>query len=197
MIDETLAKVIMLFVRIRNRIYRYFYFSNFEKKHITYGIVGGKFQITSISHEEFIIGVQKRMVKFAKNYDQGTFISSVLTEALNGCNFVIFSPADDDNKYVQFWTGEHLLKFNFYANKPNRLKKYYYSIIGLLSESGFVDDNTPDYRGFKNYKVKKGLDYISVDANFKKDIELAVKFTNTVFKEIYKIKDKKLLVKIE
>jgi len=177
-------------------IRRYLYFKNFEKKHITFGFVDGKLQITSTSHDDFINAVQKKINKL-KNDDRKEFIRLALTEALDGCNFIIFSPIGEDNKYVQFWTGEHKLAYNFYANKTNHLRKFYYSITGLLSESGFVHQDTPDYRGFKVYKVDKNKEYISVDANFKKDIDLAVDFSETVYKQIYKSKSGKLIAKVE
>jgi len=47
------------------------------------------------------------------------------------------------------------------------------------------------------YKVDKGKDYISVDANFRKDMEKASQFTEAVFKNIYKIGSHKLIAKVE
>ena len=78
-----------------------------------------------------------------------------------------------------------------------KLKKYYLTIIGLLSEMGFVNDTTPDYRGFNVFKIDKGTDYIFVDANFKKAIGVATEFTSIVFKQIYKTGNKKIIAKVE
>ncbi|MBF0208950.1 MAG: hypothetical protein HQK53_18980 [Oligoflexia bacterium] len=191
-----LLKILYFSLSVFWAVKRYLYFKNFEKKHITFGFVDGKLQITSTSHEDFIMAVQKR-INGIKTTDRKDFIKTALTEALEGCNFIIFSPINDENKYVQFWTGDHKLAYNFYANKTNHLRKFYYSITGLLSESGFVNEDIPDYRGFKVYKVEKTKGYTSVDANFKKDIDLAVEFTETIYKQIYKSKSSKLIAKVE
>lgn len=180
-----------------SKIHRYLYFGNFRKKHITYGFVNGKFQITSVDHSDFILNIQKKINKLAKNNDRKEFIKLALSEALTGCNFIIFSVIGESNKYIQFWTGEHQLKCNFYANDVNKLKNCYLSIIGLLSEIGFVNDTIPEYRGHMFFKIDKGTDYISVDANFRKDLDLAVDFIDIIFKQIYKTKGNKLVAKVE
>lgn len=178
------------------RARRFFWESNFTKKHLTFGIVDGKLQITSTEHEDFIQAIQKRINKLTQK-EQGKFVKLALRESLEGCNFIIFSPIGDDNKFIQFWTAENKLKFNFYANKTKGLKKYYLPIVGLLSESGFVNDEIENYRGSMVYKIDKGKDYISVDANFRKDIESASRFIESVFKDIYKIGSHKLIAKVE
>lgn len=195
-IKELLIKIVYFIFKIIAWVRQYLYFKNFEKKHITFGFVDGKLQITSINHEDFIKAVQQKINKL-KTKDRKEFIRLALLEALDGCNFIIFSPNRENNKYVQFWTGEHKLAYNFYANKANKLKRFYYSVVGLLSESGFVHQDTPDYRGFKVYKVDKNKECISVDANFKKDIDLAVEFIETIYKKIYKSKSNKLVAKVE
>jgi len=170
---------------------------NFRKKHITYGFINGKLQITSVDHPDFILNVQKKINKLAKNTDRKEFIELALTEALEGCNFIIFSVIGESNKYIQFWTGENQLKCNFYANDINKLKNCYLSIIGLLSEIGFVNNTIPEYRGRMTFKIDKGKDYISVDANFRKDLDLAVDFIDIIYKQIYKTKGNKLTAKVE
>lgn len=175
----------------------FFYNQNFKKKHFSFSLVQGKLLITSMEHEDFITGVQKKLNKLAKNKSRENFIRLALNEALEGCNFIIFSVPEDDNKFVQFWTGEHKLKYNFYANDVNKLKKYFLTVVGLLSEMGFVNNNVPEYRGKMVYKVDKGSDHISVDANFNHDINLAVEFTEIVYKQIYKAKGHKLIAKVE
>jgi len=180
-----------------SKIHRYLYLGNFRKKHITYGFINGKLQITSVDHPDFILNVQKKINKLAKNTDRKEFIELALTEALEGCNFIIFSVIGESNKYIQFWTGENQLKCNFYANDINKLKNCYLSIIGLLSEIGFVNNTIPEYRGRMTFKIDKGKDYISVDANFRKDLDLAVDFIDIIYKQIYKTKGNKLTAKVE
>lgn len=190
-------KIIRAVATTYYKVKTYLYNSNFDKKHFTFGIIDGKFQITSISHNDFILDTQKKLNKLAGTYDRKKFIRMALSEAINGCNFIIFSDPKDENKFVQFWTGEHKLKYNFYANKANKLKNYFLTVVGLLSEMGFVNNEVPEYRGFMVYKVDKGTDYISVDANFKNDLELAVEFTEIIYKQIYKSKYDKLVAKVE
>ena len=119
-----------------------------------------------------------------------------LIRALDGCNFIIFSVVGESNKFIQFWTGEHELKYNFFANDANRLKNCFLSVIGLLSEMGFVNDSVAEYKGRMTFKIDKGRDYISVDANFRKDLNLATDFVYIVFKQIYKTKGNKLVAKV-
>lgn len=176
---------------------RYFYNGNFVKKHLTFGVGGGKIQIVSTNHEDYIVAVQKKINKLSIKKKRREFIKLALTEALNGCNFIVFSISGDENKFIQFWTGEHQLKYNFYANDVNKLKNHFLSVVGLLSEMGFVNDTVPEYRGHMTFKIDKGTDYISVDANFKKDLELAVEFTEIIYKQIYKTKGSKLVAKVE
>ncbi|MCX6726347.1 MAG: hypothetical protein NTY75_00830 [Candidatus Shapirobacteria bacterium] len=182
--------------KVITQIRNYLYFSNFTKKHYTYSLINGKLQITSTTHDDFVTAVQRKINQLAKTNSRTDFIKLALSESLTGCNFIIFSPAGEDCPYIQFWTGDHQLKFDFYANKTNHQTKYFYPLLGLLSETGFVNRNTPDYRGFKTYKVDKGKDYVSVDANLKKDIDSAATITAAIFKDIYKIKDKRLAAKV-
>ena len=180
-----------------SKIHRYLYFGNFRKKHISYGFIDGKFQITSVDHPDFIQNVQKKINKLANNPDRKEFIKLALIQALDGCNFIIFSVIGESNKYIQFWTGEHQLKYNFYANDVNKLKNCFLSVVGLLSEMEFVNDSVVEYKGRMTFKIGKGKNYLSVDANFRKDLDLAAEFVDTVFKQIYKTKGNKLVAKVE
>jgi len=194
--DDWKSKIIYWIYLTYCKIKRYFWESNFTKKHLSFGIVNGKLQITSSEHEDFINSVQKKINKINQK-NLSDFIKLSLEEGLGGCNFIIFSSEKDNGKFVQFWIAEHKLKFNFWANKSNRLKKYYLSIIGLLSESGFVNNDIEKYSGRMVYKLEKEKDHVSVDANFQKDLESASKFTVAVFKDVYKIGPQKLVVKVE
>lgn len=178
------------------KVKRYLYNGNFTKKHISFAMVNGKFQVTSTNHEDFILAIQKKLDKFSLKNDRKKFIKLALTESLEGCNFIIFSVSSEDNKFVQFWTGEHQLKYNFYANDVNKLKNCFLSVVGLLSEMEFVNDSVVEYKGRMTFKIDKGTNYISVDANFRKDLDLASEFVDVVFKQIYKTKDK-LVAKVE
>lgn len=190
------TKFILKTYSIYRGIKEYFYFSNFDKKHVTYGFVNGRFQITYTKHEDFIDSVQKKINSLDKK-NRLDFIKQALASALDGCNFIIFSPEDRENKFVQFWTGEHCLKYNFCAIKTNGLKKYFYSILGLLSEYGYINKKfiTGNGKGF--YEIEKSKDMINVYADFGKNTETTAEFVEEVFKKIYKIGTKKLEVKVE
>lgn len=179
------------------RIKKYLYFKNFEKIHLTFGTSNGKFQITRTNHVDFVATAQKEIDKLAKTKTGEELITEALKISLDGCNFIIFTPEGEDKKFVHFWTGEHQLKFKFIAHDGNKLKNLFLSTIGLLSEMGFVNDSIPDYRGHKVFKIDKGRDYISVDANFKKDIDLATEFTKIIFKQLFKVGRKKLIARVE
>jgi len=191
--DKIIRFVFITYYKTKN----YLHFASFRKKHITFGLVNGKIQITSTDHSDFVAAIRQKIHTHAKNKNRKEFIRLALTEALEGCNFIIFSPTGESYKFIQFWTGDHTLKLDFYANKVNRLKNQFLPIVGLLSEMGFVNNDIPDYRGFKVYKVEKGSDYISVTANFKKDLDSAVEFTELLYKQIYKDKSNKLIAKVE
>lgn len=193
---KAIERLLILIIRCLTNIKTYFYWKNFDKKHLTFGIVDGKFQITSTSHEDFIADTQSKIDTLDQT-DTEKFINLSLLEALNGCNFIIFSLANDKNTFIQFWTENRKLKFDFYANKTNGLKKYYYSILGLLSEFGFASNENEQYKGRLIYKVGKNKDFISITANFRKDINLATRFTDMIFEKIYKIKNKKIAVEVQ
>lgn len=121
------------------KISRYIYFGNFRKKHISFSFVNNKLQIITVDHPQFIRALQNKINKFShtNNFE---LIKFSLTEALHGANFVTISDKNNDNLFIQIWTGEHTLKFDFYANKKNKLTKFYYPLLGLFSEQGFVGE---------------------------------------------------------
>lgn len=189
---KTIFFVYGIYVKIAN----YFYISNFRKQHITFGVIDGKFHIARINHEDFIVQVKKKISKIKKTNSRTKFIKLTLQEALGGCNYIIFTDPENDNNYVQFWTGEHKLKYSFYANEVNQKKDYFLSTIGLLSELGYVNSEVENYRGRMVYKIKKETDTIIVDANFYKDIDLATDFTEKIFSQIFLTKSIKLEVNL-
>lgn len=193
-----IINIILRFVFITyQRIVRFFYNGKFSKKHIAFKLADGKMQITTVDHKDFINSTQKELDKLSINLERIKLIRIALERSVDGCNFIIFSSKNDENKFVQFWTENHQLKYNFYSCKTNKLEKYYLSVLGLLAEKGFVDSSNPEYKGRMTFKVKKREDYISVDANFRKDLNLAVEFTERIFRDIYKIRKNKLVVKVE
>lgn len=189
---KTIFFVYGIYVKIAN----YFYISNFRKQHITFGIIDGKFHIARVNHEDFIVQVKKKIAKIGKTNNRTKFIKLALQEALSGCNYIIFTDPDKIHNYVQFWTGEHTLKYSFFANEYNEHKDYYLSTVGLLSELGYANSKIENFKGRMIYKVKKETGIITIDANFYKDIDLATDFTEKIFSQIFKTKSKKLEVNL-
>ena len=196
MFDEILTKLIRIIFKIRNSLHQYFYYSNFEKKHVTYGFVNGKFQITYTKHEDFIDSVQKKINSLDKK-NRLDFVKQALALALDGCNFIIFSPEGNKNRFVQFWVAEHRLKYNFCYLQANGLKKYYYSILGLLSEYGYVNKKFVTGNGKGFYEVEQDKFMTNIYADFGTNTDTTAEFVEKIFQSIYKIGSKKLEVKVE
>lgn len=195
-IKKIMYKIVFFVLNVYRKITDYLYISNFKKQHITFGIIDGKFHISRINHKDFIIQVKKKIAKIGKTNNRIKFIKLALQESLGGCNYIIFTDPENDNNYVQFWTGEHKLKYSFYADGVNQKKEYFLSTIGLLSEMGYVNSKNEGYRGRMIYKVKKETETTTVDANFYKDISLATDFTEKYFSQIFQTKSKKLEVNL-
>jgi len=175
----------------------FFRYYNFYRRHLTVGIVDGKLQITSLPHENYIVLTQEKLNQLSQTKSREQFIKLALTEAMSGCNYVIFSVAGNDSMFIQFLTGNGKLKFYFYANENNRLGRYFYPILGVLAEFWFVDSENRLYKGRSWYVIQKVKKVISIDASFGKNIDQAVKFSEIIFKKIYKIGTKKIVAKVE
>lgn len=175
------------------KVSRYLYFSNFRKKHISFSFQNNKIQITTIDHPQFIRNLQNKINKFS-HIDNFDLIRFSLAEGLHGANFVTISDKNNDNLFIQVWTGEHTLKFDFYANNKNKLAKFYYPLCGLFSEFGFVGEKNEVYRGWMKYNVRKDKNVINVTTNFYQDIAIASDFIDKLFTNIYKTKEGNLKI---
>lgn len=158
---------------------------NFDKTHMTFSYKDGKFQITTISHEDFVKISQTKINKLLREKDLEKFIQGALVEALDGCNSVIFDKKDDDNIFIQFWTGRKRLEFDFCANKNNRLKKYYYEVLGILADQGIAKEATKN--GY-SYVLIKNKGVLGIQSNMGKDISLATRCVETILIKVYKLK---------
>lgn len=86
------------------------------------------------------------------------------------------------------------MELDFPMLKTNGLKKYKYSVLGLLALSGFADGCFPEPSMLSFfYRNPYYLFYISevegmenIKASFHHHFNLAADFTQKVFKEIYK-----------
>lgn len=158
---------------------------NFNKTHISLKYSDGKIQITTTNHEDFVKTTQEKIDNFSKSNGTEKFIESVLKESLGGCNYVIFEQKENQNKFIQFWTGNKKLEFDFHAIKSNGLKKYYYSILGVLADQGFsnIDDKST-----YSYVLVKNKETLGIQANFKNNIQLASQCTALILTKIYGLK---------
>lgn len=167
------------------RLRLFFYFLNFKKRHIWFEFERGRLKIRFLKHEDFIKLIKSRLANL-KKLKRGLFLTRALSEALGGCNFIIFWPKKNKNRFVQFWTGKGRLEFNFYANKRNGLDKYYYPLLGLLAEKGYARKEAAKNKK-KVFKLQKGYQIVSIDVDFGREIIEAAEFINLVYKKIYKI----------
>lgn len=193
---EVMAKIWLWVERLRRQVAEFFYFQNFKKKHISIGWVNGSLSITSVNHEDMVAGIREKIEKLEGVKEREEFIGLALREALEGCNFIIFSLPGNKDVFVQFWTGRDRLEFDFCGNRINGLRKHYLALVGLLSEFGYVDGRIDNYQGKKKFKTVKTKSFRSVDANFGRKVEEAARFTELVFRKIYKVKGKKLEIEL-
>ncbi len=193
---EVVAKIWLWVERITRQVAEFFYFQNFKKKHISIGWVNGSLSIASVNHEDMVAGIREKIEKLKGVKKREEFIGLALGLALEGCNFIIFSLPGNKDIFVQFWTGRDRLDFDFCGNRINGLRKHYLALVGLLSEFGYVDRRIDKYQGKKKFKTVKTKSFRSVDVNFGRNVEEAARFTELVFRKIYKVKGKKLEIEL-
>lgn len=158
---------------------------NFDKTHMTFSYDGGKLQISKTSHKDFIKIAQRKINKLSGENDLERLIQGALEVALDGCNSVIFKKKGKDNRFVQFWTGKYCLEFDFFANKANGLKKYYYEVLGVLADQGISREVKRD--GYV-YELIKNKEVLGIQSDMGKNIPLASRCIETIMTKVYKMK---------
>jgi hypothetical protein len=129
------------------------------------------------------------------------FIKFVLEQALSGCNFVII---ESDNVFCQFWTARSKLEMDIPLVRGNGLKKYYYTVIGLLTDMNYFKYpftrtglstalNVPEHFTFR---VDEEDDFTKITGYFDNRIDQAVEFVDRLFREVYEVKSKELEIKV-
>lgn len=188
--------IIDQYYRLKNYVFR----GEYSKKHIIFQKEGSQLKISFISHDDFVKEKQKKIDDFKKKENEAKYIEFAFEQAIEGCNYVIFSKGE---KYVQFWTGRGKLDFEFLADKVSGNKKYYYQMMGLLADMDFVR-NTFAPSGltftepskYNKYKVESVGDLKKITAYFKKRVGSATEFTMMMFKEVYKTKGGDLKIEV-
>lgn len=180
--------------------YRYFRIKlwiknkNFNKTHISYGSIDGRFQIKVQKHKEFIKTTQEKLDTLALSNNLEDYIRLSLIEALQGCNYVVFERRSTDEELIQFWTGNKKIHLVFFANKRNGLKIYYKKVTKMFINEGLIKSKKRKYGTFQTVKNERGL---GIGVEMEKDIELAVKCAKFMWTKIYKLKADEIRAKVD
>jgi hypothetical protein len=141
-----------------------------------------KWDIAVLKHKNYIKVTQNKLNKLSKLLPLDVFIKQSIEEAYDGCTFVIFSSKNNKDTFVQFWTKDKSLFFNFCATPVNKLTKYYKKIIILMEKMGYKQGN---FGEINKYELTLRPKEISIDLDFKKDTNKAAELSYRIFKEIY------------
>jgi len=198
--------LIVLLARLIYKLKDFFSVLTFNRRHLIVTLEGKKVKIKLKKHEEVVEEIKESINKhFDKEKDLAKAVKFSLDKARGDSNFIIFQDKNDDKKYVQFWTGGGKFDFSFPILKTNGLERYKYQVLGLLTYFGFAHKiygpNLLDallrkipFYGFCIDEMEGGEE---IKACFKKDSELAAKFTEVVFREFYKIGLQDISVTVE
>lgn len=200
-VEKNLLKIAFYIFDLYDRLKSYIFRGDYNKKHIIFQKDGGQIKVSFKSHDDFVEEKQEKIDGFGKKTNEAKYIQFALEQAIDGCNYIIFSKGE---KYVQFWTSRGKLDFEFLASKVNGNKKHYYSVMGLLAEMDFVRDSfvpsqIPTFTSVSQnhvYKVESVGDLKKITAYFKKRVEQATEFTVMMFKQIYKTKKGNLKIEV-
>jgi len=172
----------------------------FQKKHILIQRNGSQIKLVIKNHPEFVSEKQEAINAFKKKDNEKKLIRFALEQAIDGCNYVVFSK---ENNYVQFWTSGGKIRFDFPLNKLNKYRKYYYQVLGLLADNDFVRNTFApsgltftDPAKYNKYKIDTNIALTTIEGYFGKMIDKATDFTELMFKEIYKSKKERLEIKV-
>lgn len=176
------------------RIRHYFLVTDFNRKHLIVSLDNGKFSVSFLKHEDFVGQTEEKIRQYQEENGFEKTIEFALKEAIRGCNFIIFQDTGNKKRFLQFWTGKGKVELDFPILKTNGLKKYKYSILGLLALSGFADGSVPQ-PSILSFSSRSSYYYFyisevegmeDIKASFRHSFNLAANFTQKVFKEIYK-----------
>lgn len=171
------------------------------KQHFSFVKEGNKFRFVVKSHEEFVSDVEIAIASYKGKRCGKKFISFVLEQAMSGCNFVIF---ESDGLFVQFWTAKGRLEMDIPLVKGNGLKKYYYAVIGLLTDMNyfkypFTRTGMPTFLKVPEhytFRVDEVDDYTKITGYFDKRTDQAVEFVDRLFSEVYEVKGRSLKISV-
>jgi hypothetical protein len=165
---------------VRDKIFR----MNFYSRHLIVEKVNGKLKLKLLKHEEFIERVEKLISRAKKRYITEKFIEIAMTESMH-CNFVSFD-CGHIGTFLQFWRGTGKVLFDYYMIPNNNLGNFLYPVLGVLAEMGFNKMKSEAKPIPYFFRLREVYGYRLMEANFNRDISLAVEFTCKVFKDIFK-----------
>lgn len=188
-----LKKVLILLTSLVYRIQAFAKSGEWTKKHFTFVKDGNKYKLIIKSHDDFVEDVEIEIAKYKGRRWGKKFIEYILELSLTGCNFVIF---ECDNVFVQFWTGRGKLEMDIPLVKGNGLRKYYYTVIGLLTDMNyfkypFTRTGIPTFLKIPEhftFRVDEGEGFTKVVGFFDKRTDQAVEFVDRLFREVYEVK---------
>lgn len=193
---EGIRKIIIIIANLIIRVRQFAADGEWSKKHLSFVREGVKFKLIVKSHDDFVAEIQEKIDSFKKKDKEEKYIKYALEQALGGCMYIVISKGE---KFVQFWTGRGKLDFDFPMVKDNENKKYYYQVMGLLADMGFVRNTfSPPSVSFgqgssyNTYSLEEGVGIRTITGFFKKMTPEATQFTMKMFGEIYRKKKDKL-----
>ncbi len=176
---------------------------NFKGKHVSISFGGGILEATVTEHRDYTEALEKQIKVLQKTHKPREVIKYALKQAIDGCNFVIFQAKDNENRFIQFWTGKGKLDHDFPMSKSNGLHPYRLAITGLLTNLNFVKKSLLDerFQTFTRYGryfwlEKEDKDLWHLKAKFHRDLNLCTKYTYHALKKVLKANPKKIVIKI-
>ena len=194
---ELVAMVVKtIFIWIMTGVYKvqqYVASGEWSKQHLSFIKEGNRFKLVVKDHFDFVEEVEIEIAKYQGKRWGKRFIKYILGLALSGCNFVIF---ECDDVFCQFWTAKGRLEMDIPFSKGNGLKRYYYSVMGLLTDMNYFKYpftrtgiptilSVPEHFTFRVDEEEK---FIKIVGFFDKRTDQAVEFVDRLFREVYAVK---------
>lgn len=185
LIKDIIVKVLIFLI---NSYYYFFKKDYYNKHHLEIIWDNGNLKVSWFKHNDYVAFKESELNEALLESNPEDFIYSALTEAKN-CNFIIFD-CGDDQRYVQFWLGDDEIMVSWPIIKKNKLGKYLYPMLGVLSELDITQRPTKVggliRTKYQYYEVKQEKDFKDYQIHFADNIDEATKFTTTIFTKVFK-----------
>lgn len=176
----------------------------FEKKHLRIDRTGGSLHVTVIDHDAFVSGMQERINSLRNGKGQLEYLYFAFEQALRGCTIVRILKKGSPDADLTFWTNRGKIRFEHFLLDENKRssKMQHHALIGLLVDLGFVEKRMVPLRigASREYpyafKLNRGVAFTTLEANFRKDSELAARFAESAMTEVYGRRLKDIFVEL-